>query len=40
MVRALIARKQTLFSDNTRKIINIELTETGDGFHLAVASTL
>ena len=40
IVRALIARKQALFSAYTRKIINFELTETGSGFHLTVASTL
>jgi len=40
IVRALIARTQALFSGYTRKIINFELTDTGNGFHLTVASTL
>jgi hypothetical protein len=40
IVGALIARKQALFADNTRKIVNLELTETASGFHLSVASTL
>lgn len=40
IVHALIARKQALFADNTRKIITVDVTETADGFHLSVASTL
>ncbi len=39
IVNALVARKQALFADNTRRIINFEITETAGGFHLAVAST-
>jgi hypothetical protein len=40
IVGALIARKQSLFPDNTRKIISFELTDAGSSFHLTVASTL
>jgi hypothetical protein len=40
IVGALIARKQALFSGYTRKIINFELTDAGNSFHLTVASTL
>jgi hypothetical protein len=36
----LIARKRSHFADNTRRIIKVEVTETPDGFHLTVASTL
>ena len=36
----MIARKQAYFSEYTRMIVNFELTETRDGYHLAVASTL
>lgn len=36
----LIARKLAHFAANTRRIIKVEVTETPDGFHLAVASTL
>ena len=39
IVDALVARKKAFFADNTRKIISIEITETANGFHLAVAST-
>ena len=40
IVDMLVVRKRLLFADNTRRIINFEITETADGFHLAVASTL
>jgi hypothetical protein len=40
IVGALIARKQALFSGYTRKIINFEVTDAGNSFHLTVASTL
>ena len=40
IVGELIARKQSLFPDNTRKIISFELTDAGSSFHLTVASTL
>ncbi len=40
IVGMLVLRKRLLFADNNRQIINFELTETADGFHLAVASSL
>jgi hypothetical protein len=36
----LIARKKVYFSEYTRKIIGFELTGTGKGYYLSVASTL
>jgi len=36
----LIARKQTLFADNKRFIIEFHLQDIGKEFHLSVASTL
>lgn len=36
----LIARKQALFPDNKRYIVEFELQDTGKTFHLSVASTL
>ena len=36
----LIERKKTYFSEYTRMIIDFELTEMGEGYHLSVASTL
>ena len=36
----LIERKKTHFSEYTRMIIDFELTDLGEGYHLSVASTL
>jgi hypothetical protein len=40
VIDTLMARKLAMFADNSRRIINYEITETADGFHLTVASTL
>jgi len=40
IVHRLMARKKVYFSENKRTIIDFELTDTGRGYHLAVASTL
>jgi hypothetical protein len=40
IVHRLMARKKAYFSENKRTIIDFELTDTGRGYHLAVASTL
>jgi len=40
IVNELIIRKKTYFSEYTRNIIDFELTDTGTGYHLTVASTL
>jgi hypothetical protein len=40
ILNEMIARKLTLFSDNQRLIINFQLQELKDTFHLSVASTL
>jgi hypothetical protein len=40
ILNEMIARKLTLFSDNQRLIINFQLQESKDKFHLSVASTL
>ena len=40
IVDMLVVRKRLLFANNTRQIVNIEITKTAHGFHLAVASTL
>jgi hypothetical protein len=39
-VEMLVRRKEERFAANRRAIISFELTDTGDGFHLTVASTL
>ena len=39
IVRALIARKQKHFAEYKRNIIDFELTASGAGYHLTVAST-
>src|SRR5712692_243504 len=40
LVRELIARRKALFSGHKRLIVSFELKDTGEGYHLAVASTL
>jgi hypothetical protein len=39
-VETLVRRKMEQFAANQRAIISFELTDTGDGYHLSVASTL
>ncbi len=39
-VKVLIARKKTHFSEYTRTILDFELTDVREGYHLSVASTL
>ncbi len=36
----LIERKKTYFSEYTRMILDFELTDIGEGYHLSVASTM
>ena len=36
----LIERKKTYFSEYTRMMLDFELTDMGEGYHLSVASTL
>jgi hypothetical protein len=40
LIEMLIQRKQEQFGASQRAIISFELTDTGDGYHLSVASTL
>lgn len=40
LVKAMITRKQDRFAENQRHIINYQLEDLGDEFHLSVASTL
>jgi len=40
VIETLIRRKQEHFAANQRAIISFKLTDTGDGLHLSVASTL
>jgi hypothetical protein len=40
IVNMLIARKKAYFSEHTRDIIDFEVTDTGEGYRLTVASTL
>jgi len=40
VLRYMLERKRQMFPDNNRIMLNYELTETPDGFHLSVASTL
>ena len=39
-IETLVRRKVERFAANQRAIISFELTDTGDGYHLTVASTL
>ena len=40
VVRYMLERKRLMFPDNNRIILNYEIAETPDGFHLSVASTI
>ncbi|HID86163.1 MAG TPA: hypothetical protein EYP55_02155 [Anaerolineae bacterium] len=40
IVNMLIRRKEEHFAAYTRRIIDFDVTDTGEGYHLAVASTL
>ena len=40
VVEVLVRRKEEQFAENQRAIISFQLTDTGDGYHLSVASTL
>ena len=40
VVKYMLDRKTEMFPDNKRVILNYELTETPDGLHLSVASTI
>jgi hypothetical protein len=40
LIRVLIGRKNRYFSQYSRMIVDFELTDTGNGYHLSVASTL
>ena len=40
LIQSMIDWKQSQFADNKRFIMSFELTETQEGYHLAVASTL
>ena len=40
VVKYMLERKRQMFPDNKRMIMNYELSETPDGFHLSVASTV
>jgi hypothetical protein len=40
LLHTLIERKKKLFPDVTRKIVDFKVTDRGDDFHIAVASTL
>jgi hypothetical protein len=40
VVRYMLDRKHEMFPKNKRMIMNYELTEAADGFHLTVASTI
>ena len=39
-LKVLIARKQARFSEYTRTILDFELIDMGEGYHLSIASTL
>ena len=40
LMRCMLNRKRQMYPDIKRIIVNYELTETSDGFHLSVASTI
>ena len=40
LIEALVRRKEQHFAENRRAIVSFELTDRGDDYHLAVASTL
>ena len=40
VVDEMIARKQVHFAEYKRDIVDFELTDTGEGYHLTVASTM
>ena len=40
IVKHMLHRKQQMFPDNNRLILNFEVTEKADSFHLSVVSTL
>ena len=40
LIETLVRRKEEHFATNRRAILSFELTDTRDGFHLTVASTL
>ena|GEM_PF-4669259 len=40
VVKYMLERKRQMYPDNRRMMINYELSETADGFHLYVASTV
>ena len=40
IIDEMIVRKQQLFADNQRYIIDFQLQDSGKQFHLSVASTL
>ena len=40
IIEMLVRRKEEHFTANRRAIISFELTDTGDDYHLSVASTL
>lgn len=40
LIESMVRRKQEHFAENRRAIVSFELTDTGDDYHLSVASTL
>lgn len=40
IIEEMIRRKQRYFAKNQRRITRVRVTEVGDGFHLAVASSI
>ena len=40
VMKYMLERKQQMYPDNKRMMMNYELTEISDGFHLSVASTM